>query len=58
VVEPIDDQTSMLLTGACSLDALSVYMALLGFDFEVRDPPELAERVRILADRFTRAAIK
>jgi hypothetical protein len=31
-------------------------MALIGFDFEVQDPPELAQRVRLLADRFRKAA--
>jgi hypothetical protein len=28
---------------------------LLEFDFEVREPPELIERVRWLAERFSRA---
>jgi hypothetical protein len=34
-----------------------VYLALIGFDFEVREPPELVERVRVLADRFGRATL-
>jgi predicted DNA-binding transcriptional regulator YafY len=54
-LEAIDQQTCLLHTGACSLDALSVYLALLGFDFEVREPPELAARIRELAERFARA---
>jgi hypothetical protein len=37
------------------LDTLSVYLALVGFDFEVREPPELAARIRELAERFSRA---
>jgi hypothetical protein len=28
---------------------------MIGFEFEVSEPPELAERVRLLAERFTRA---
>jgi hypothetical protein len=44
-----------LHTGASSLDSLSVYVALVGFEFEVREPPELVERVRWLAERFSRA---
>jgi hypothetical protein len=32
-----------------------VHLAELGFDFEVREPPELAQRVRELAGRFARA---
>jgi hypothetical protein len=35
---------------------LSVHLALIGFEFEVREPPELVERIRWLAERFSRAA--
>lgn len=55
VLEPVDEQSCQLRTGACSLDALSVYLALIDFDFEVREPPELIERMRWLAERFNRA---
>jgi predicted DNA-binding transcriptional regulator YafY len=55
VLEAVDDQTCVLHTGACSLDSLCVYLAMLGFEFEVREPPELIERVRWLAGRFARA---
>jgi len=54
-LEALDRERCVLHTGACSLDTLSVYLALMGFEFEVREPPELAERVRLLAGRFTRA---
>jgi hypothetical protein len=33
-----------------------VYIAGIGFDFDVREPPELVEPVRPLAERFARAA--
>jgi predicted DNA-binding transcriptional regulator YafY len=56
IVEAMDEHTCVLHTGACSLDSLSVYLALIGFDFEVHDPPELIERIRGLAERFGRAA--
>jgi len=52
IVEAIDEQTCILSVGACSLDTLSLYLALIGFDFTVHEPPELIERVRWLAERF------
>ena len=55
-LEPIDDRTCMLHTGAGSLDMLSIFLAVMGFDFEVQEPPELIERIRWLAERFSRAA--
>jgi predicted DNA-binding transcriptional regulator YafY len=54
-VEEADERTCILHTGAQSLDSLLVYLAVLGFDFEVREPPELVDRIRWLAERFTRA---
>lgn len=56
LIEAIDEKTCTLSLGACSLDTISVYLALVGFDFEVREPPELIERVRWLAQRFGSAA--
>jgi predicted DNA-binding transcriptional regulator YafY len=56
-IESLDEETCVLHTGACSLDTLAVYLALIGYEFEVLDPPELAERVRLLAERFTRASV-
>lgn len=56
-IEAIDAETCWLLTGGSSLDALSICLALVGVDFEVIEPPELIERVTILAERFTRARL-
>jgi predicted DNA-binding transcriptional regulator YafY len=56
VVEPIDEHTCRLDTGANSLEALAVHIALIGVDFEVHEPPELVETVRALAGTFGRAA--
>jgi predicted DNA-binding transcriptional regulator YafY len=39
-----------------SLDWLAMRIGMLGFAFEVHEPPELVERVGQLADRFGRAA--
>jgi predicted DNA-binding transcriptional regulator YafY len=55
-LEAIDDHTCLLHTGAMSLDALAVWIALIGFDFDVQDPPELLDRMRLIARRFLRAA--
>ncbi len=55
VLEAIDHQRCLLHAGAQSLDGLCVWLALIGFEFEVRDPPELRNRVRLLAARFSRA---
>lgn len=55
-IEAIDDKTCELRTGAESLDGLTVFVALLGAEFEVHEPPELAEQLRVVAARLLRAA--
>ena len=55
-LEAADAQTCILQAGATSLDMLAMYLAWVGFEFEVREPPELIERLRALAARFHRAA--
>lgn len=55
LLEPIDENTCRLRTGAHSLEMLSVHLALTGVDFEVLDPPELVEHLRSLSRRFQRA---
>ena len=55
-LEAADAQTCVLQAGATSLDMLAMYLAWAGFEFEVREPPELIERLRALAARFQRAA--
>ena len=54
-LEPIDDDTCLLSTGADWLGGLAVYIAVIGVDFEVLEPPELTEEIRRLAERFGRA---
>lgn len=56
MLEAIDEHACVLRTGAFSLDMLSVWVALIGVEFEVRQPRELIERVRWLGEQFSRAA--
>ena len=55
-LEKVDEHTCLLYTGTTSLETLCLYLAWTGFEFEVREPPELLERLRALAARFQRAA--
>ncbi len=54
-LEPVGEDRCLLRAGADWLGALAVNIALLGVDFEVLSPPELADQVDELADRFLRA---
>jgi predicted DNA-binding transcriptional regulator YafY len=56
VLEPAGPGRCVLTTGGNRLDWLAMHLALLGADFTVEDPPELAEEVRTLAVRLSRAA--
>jgi len=55
VLEPLDEHTCLLRTGAHSLDELAFHVLMLGFDFEVREPAELNDHIGVLADRLARA---
>jgi predicted DNA-binding transcriptional regulator YafY len=55
-LEAISENRCVLETSAEWLDGLAVYIANLDVDFEVVEPPELVSRLRILSDRFARAA--
>jgi predicted DNA-binding transcriptional regulator YafY len=55
-LEEIDERSCLLRTGSDWLGGLAVYVAEIGVEFEVLDPPEFVERVRVLAERFRRAA--
>lgn len=56
VIEARDADTCVLHVGGRSLEDFPVHVARIGFDFEVLEPPELVEQVRVLAERFGRAA--
>jgi predicted DNA-binding transcriptional regulator YafY len=54
-VEAIDEHSCLLRTSAHWLGGLAVYVASIGVDFEVLEPPELIDEVRALAERFAGA---
>jgi predicted DNA-binding transcriptional regulator YafY len=54
-LQAVDEGSCVLHTGATSLDMLAFHLTMIGFEFEVREPPELIARIRCLAERFTRA---
>ncbi|MCG5213649.1 helix-turn-helix transcriptional regulator [Streptosporangium sp. KLBMP 9127] len=56
VVEPVSEDTCTLRIGSDSLDQLAVWVAAFGFEFEIHEPPELAEHLRTLTARLQRAA--
>ena len=55
-LEAIDERSCLLRTGADWLGGLAVYVADIGVDFTVLDPPEFIDMVSDLAERFGRAA--
>jgi predicted DNA-binding transcriptional regulator YafY len=55
-VEPVDERTCVLHTGADTLETVAVYAGLLGMDFTIDDPPELRTLVGELSERYRRAA--
>lgn len=56
VVEAVDESTSILVTGADSLDTIAAYIGMLGMDFTVESPRELVPLLRRLAEVYARAA--
>jgi predicted DNA-binding transcriptional regulator YafY len=56
VIEARDGGSCVLHVGGSSLAEFPVYVAQIGFEFEVLEPPELVARVRELAGLFGRAA--
>ncbi|MDT0330617.1 helix-turn-helix transcriptional regulator [Nocardiopsis lambiniae] len=55
VVEPIDEASSVLVTGADSLDTIAVYAGMLGMDFTVESPAELVPLLHALSERYARS---
>jgi predicted DNA-binding transcriptional regulator YafY len=54
-LEAIDDHSCRLRTGSDRLGGLAIYVADIGVDFEVLEPPELAQHLQALAERFAKA---
>jgi predicted DNA-binding transcriptional regulator YafY len=55
-LEPIDERTCRLHSHTDTLEWLALRLAMLGCEFQVHEPPELAEYLRALGGRVTRAA--
>ncbi|WP_328991319.1 WYL domain-containing protein [Kribbella sp. NBC_01245] len=55
VVESIDESTCVLVTGADSLEVVAVYIGMLGLDFQVTEPAELVEHLRVIGNRYLQA---
>jgi predicted DNA-binding transcriptional regulator YafY len=55
-IEPLDAHTCKYKTGDDDPRWLALRIAMLGVDFEVHEPPELLEHLRMLAFRLRRAA--
>jgi predicted DNA-binding transcriptional regulator YafY len=55
VLEAIDQHTCTLHTGSNSLDELALWVAVIGYDFQVHDPPELIDHIGALVDRLRRS---
>jgi predicted DNA-binding transcriptional regulator YafY len=51
----VDARSCILETGAHSLHLLSMWIAFLEVDFEVQEPPEILEHLRLACDRLGRA---
>ena len=58
LIEAVDEDSCLLHVGGPSLAEFPVYVAQIGFEFEVLSPPELVEQVRVLAGLFGRAAAR
>ena len=53
VVEPVDEHSCVLLTGADAMETIAIYLSMLMMDFRVDGPPELVAHLRTLARRYT-----
>ncbi len=56
-LEPRDESSCRLVCRTDWLDGVALYLAGLGVDFEIEEPPELVERIERLAARFAAAAL-
>jgi predicted DNA-binding transcriptional regulator YafY len=55
VVETVDGDHCVLVTGADSIEMVAVWIGLLGLDFHADEPPELVTHLRTLATRYAAA---
>jgi predicted DNA-binding transcriptional regulator YafY len=57
-VSELADGRCELRTGDDNLDWLAMRIAMLSWEYEVHEPPELVERLREIRDRIDRAVEK
>ncbi|HEV2780252.1 MAG TPA: YafY family protein [Actinophytocola sp.] len=55
MVEAVDEDSCVLHVGGPELSVIPIYLARIGFEFTVLEPPELIEQVRTLAGMFSRS---
>jgi predicted DNA-binding transcriptional regulator YafY len=55
IVEALDQDSCLLITGADSVALIAIHLAVLGHDFTVVEPVELVEEIGALADRLRTA---
>ncbi|GAA0960947.1 helix-turn-helix transcriptional regulator [Actinocorallia libanotica] len=55
-VEPVDARTCVLRCGSNDLDEIIVWVTLMDIGFEAHEPPELVERIGVMADRLRAAS--
>ncbi|HET6938143.1 MAG TPA: WYL domain-containing protein [Nocardioides sp.] len=55
VVESVDADHCVLVTGGDSVEIIAAYIGMLGLDFHVADPPELVDAIAALGERYRRA---
>ncbi len=58
VVEAVDVNHSVLVTGADTLETIAVWIGMLGLDFHIDAPPELVRHVSQLAARYLKATTR
>jgi predicted DNA-binding transcriptional regulator YafY len=56
-VEPIDDHSCEYRTADDDLDWLALRLMMFRVDFEVHEPEELREHLRMLSERLRRAGV-
>jgi predicted DNA-binding transcriptional regulator YafY len=54
-VEADTADTCVVTAGGDDAERIAIYLAMVGVDFEVLDPPEVADAVAVVADRLRRA---
>lgn len=54
-VTPVSASRCVVDAGSDNAEMLAAYLGMIGFDFEVREPPELVAALGVLADRYRRA---